>query len=256
MSSVNVVPPESYIGARALGVFPDRTLLVGAWKRVSAAQDVPITYRDSVALLRYGADGRYLDSVGTYAYSETYAERWGRGGQLYLELPLGRKAAVAVHGWHFYLLNDSASAVLMVDTAGSVLRTVPKDGVPAPAPLDDGEIARVRELIASRFPAHLGVRGIADRVPIERQAAPIGWAGKRPLSILRVDALGNTWIMEFGGVRSSSPVWTVLLDDGTVRARLTAGAGMDILDADGEWALVRRWDAHDAEHLELRPVSW
>lgn len=254
--STNITPAEGYLFARAVGVFPDGTILVSASKRMSAARDGPLNFRDTVAVLRYGRDGEYLDSVGAFVGSETYAERWGRGGQIYVELPLGGKAAISVHSWHYYVTNDSASAVLMYDTTGTPARVLPPDGMPPVGPLAQGDLDRIRRRVDSRFPRNIDVGGIGDRVPIDPSAPSIGWAGNRQLSMFRVDRGGNVWVLEFGGVRPEAPVWTVLRPDGSVRARVTAEEELNVLDADGEFVLVHRWDRDDAETVELRRVRW
>jgi len=76
LRSVNIAPVDGYIGARAAGVFPDRSILVEAAVKQNSTRNAPIVYRDTLALLRYDPNGRLVDSIGTYVWEESYAEPW------------------------------------------------------------------------------------------------------------------------------------------------------------------------------------
>lgn len=256
LRSVNIAPVTGYLGAQAVGVFPDGTLLVKSWSKISAATEAPIRYRDTAQLLRYDREGRYLESVGIYFGPETYAERWGRGGQIYLELPLGKKSVVVVEGAYYYITNDAASGILVHDAAGAIVRKVPSNGLRASGPFSQNELARVRRRVADRFPKNMNVGGIAERVPVEPVPPPLGWAGDRPLSMFRIDRDGNVWALEFGGVRADPPVWTVIGADGSIMGRVTAEEELDVLDSDGPVVLVHRWDRNDTETVEVRRIRW
>jgi translation elongation factor P/translation initiation factor 5A len=93
-------------------------------------------------------------------------------------------------------------------------------------------------------------------MPTPSTFPPYGWVGRRQLTLLRVGQDGYVWVLEFGGVRSSQPVWTVFSADGTVRSRIMAEEELDVLYSNNEFAVVHHWDDLDVETIELRQISW
>jgi hypothetical protein len=255
VGSVSLRPPDDYLGIIALGVFPDHSLLVAGQVKENAARTVPILYRDTLALLRYDPQGEYRDSIGLYVWTERYAERWGRAGQVYLDLPLGRKSAIALRGWHYYVIRDDDLSITICDSAGATVDVLRKqDSLPLPIATRE-DVAAVRKMVKARFPRGADIANIADRVPIPSTLPPYGWAGKRALTTLRVDPDNQVWVLEFGGVRGEPPVWTVLGGDGSAKARVTAKEELDILYSDARMAIVHRWDPLDVESIELRRIA-
>jgi hypothetical protein len=256
VGSASLHAPKGYVGVRALGVFPDRTILVHASLRQNAAQGEPIMYRDTFALLRYDFQGRYRDSVGSSVWSEKYAERWGRGGQVYLDLPLGRRSALVVHGWHYYVVDNNDYGIAVHDTTGNKLRVLLPKEHPAQRLTSDNDRAVVRERLASRFPPGLNVRDLINRVPIPSTQPPYGWEGERALPMLTVGLDSSVWVLEFGGLQDERPAWTVLGQDGLTKGQVIAEEELEILAATATLVLVRRWDRFDAESVELRRINW
>jgi hypothetical protein len=256
LGSVNLHDLKGYLGIRALGVFADRSVLVHGGMRQKAAHSVPITYRDTFALLRYDRIGHFHDSVGTSVWNEKYAERWGRGGQIYLDRPLGRRSAIAVRGWEYYVVENNDATIAVYDTGGAPVRVMLDGSSRLPRLASDAEVSVARERLSTRFPKGVDVGDISTRVPIPDTLPPYGWEGNRQLPVLRVGQDGAVWVLEFGGLDAEGPVWTVLRPDGTVKARVAAEEEVEILCSTDDLALVRRWDSLDAESVSLHRILW
>jgi hypothetical protein len=149
----------------------------------------PLVYRDSFALLRYDPRGNYQDSIGWYEWTEKYAEPWGRAGQFYSELPMGRKSAVVVSGWYYYVIQNNGLAIEMYDTAGTKLRElVPVDPQPSvPITQADVDVVLAHRSAAQPRGSPIRLRDFLERIPVPSTFPPYGWEGKRRLTMLRVD---------------------------------------------------------------------
>lgn len=254
--SVTIAPPAGYLSVRAAGILPDRGILADAAVRPQATYGEPIRYRPTLAVVRYDAKGRYRDSLVSYAFHEKYAETWGRGGQIYFDLPFGRRGAIAVHGWHFYVVDNNDAGINEYDTTGTKTRTLWPDLPQAGRPVTEREAAGARRRLKARLPRIGNVADVVDRLPIPDTVPPYGWEGERQLTLLRVGRDGAIWVLEFSGPDTAHPTWIVLRPDGTVKARVTADEELDILYADEEFVLVHRWDELDVETVELRRIGW
>jgi hypothetical protein len=85
---------------------------------------------------------------------------------------------------------------------------------------------------------------------------PYGWAGANRLTMLRTSASGDIWALNYGGVRDSRPTWTVYSPDGRGTRQITSRDIVDVLDENGEVAIVLHWDANDVESIEARRLRW
>jgi hypothetical protein len=254
--TANAAVPRGYTYVRALGVLTDGSVLVFAQPERHTPRTMPSRYRDTLDLLRLAPDGTYRDSIGAAVWTERYVERWGRGGQIFLDVPFGRRSAIAVRGPHYYLMEDDDPRIDVYDTTGTLLRSLGENVGYSAQSASDAQVKWIRRRILAAFPPGVDVGGITDRVPIASTLPPYGWEGKRQLTLLRVDAMNMVWVLETGGIEDEPPVWTVLAPDGSLKARVTADEELDVLYSNATMALVHRWNTLDVERLELRVIDW
>jgi hypothetical protein len=258
LGSVNIIPPETFAHTYPLGVFADRSILVSASTVLAATYSRPATRRNVDALLRYDAQGAFQDSLGSWTGTEVYGEPWGAVGAYMTVLPGGRKSALAVSDRAYYVIEDDGPAIRVFDTVGQAVGELRPNYPPVPVRIAERDKAEFRNRRVAQIPAGvpIDIRGIVDRMPIPDTAPPYGWDGARELSVLRLGADGTVWVLEYGGLLGTHPVWTVFSQDGSVRARVSAPEELDILYSDANVVLVHRWDELDVETVELRAAPW
>jgi hypothetical protein len=258
LGSVNVIPAETFASAQPLGIFADRSILVSASATMAATYSRATTRRTVGALLRYDAQGHYLDSIGSWTGTEVYGEPWGSVGAYMTVLPAGRRSAIAVTGLAYYLIQNDDRTIQTYDTAGIALGGLRPDFPVASVRISEQDKADFRDRRVAQIPAGIpiDIRGIVDRMPIPDTAPPYGWDGRRELSMLRLGKDGTVWALEYGGLLGTVPVWIVFAPDGSVRARISAGEELDLLYADENIVLVHRWDELDVETVEMRSLPW
>lgn len=258
LGSVNVIPPENFALPYPLGVFADRSILVSASATMAATYSRATTRRTVGALLRYDAQGHYLDSIGSWTGTEVYGEPWGSAGAFMTVLPAGRRSAIAVRGSTYYVIENNDSNIQVFDTTGRQLRALSPAFPLVRAPITARDKAEFRNRRVAQIPPNvpIDIRGIVDRMPIPDSAPWYGWDGAHELSMLRAGKDGTLWVLEYGGLLGTVPVWCLFGPDGSVRTRMTAEEQMDLLYADENVVLVHRWDDMDVETIELRELRW
>jgi len=256
VGSVNIVPTEVFASAYPLGIFADGSILVAASATVAATFSRATTRRSTASLLRYDAEGHYLDSIGSWTGTEIYGEPWGSAGHYMTEVPAGRKSALAVDGFDYYVVEDNDHSIQVYDTAGLKVRELRPAFPVAPVAITAQMKAEFRDRRVAQIPSGvpIDIRDIVDRMPIPDTTPPYGWDGPHQLSMLRVSKGGTVWVLEYGGLVGTGPVWIVFAPDGSVRARITAEEHLDLLYAAGDVVLVRRWDDLDVETIEVRAL--
>jgi hypothetical protein len=259
LGSRQIRPAAPYRPGMVQVVFPDGSVLLQTL--VTPVQvTTRMLLRDTFALLRHDAQGQHVDSLGSFIWSERYVESYGRGGGSSVQPPLGRKSGVAVSGWRYYVLENYDATIAVFDSSGTRLQELRPVHMTVPTAVTRSDIAAARAMQTSAMPknAPRQLRDIWERVPAPKTLPTYGWGGKRPLTLLRVDDAGNLWVLEFGGVRTQRPIWSVLRPDGTLKTRVTAERELNVLWSNDSLALVHRWDELDVdvETLELRRLDW
>lgn len=256
LGSVNIRPTAPFAFAQPLGLFPDHSFLVLASTTAVAAPPPGAVYRDTVALLRYGAAGEFVDSIGAYEMTEGYADTFGSSGHVMWELPGGKASALVVSGWHYYVIQNDAPLITSHDTTGATTREF-REPHPSVQTIPEHYLDVLRErLVPPELPFRDRMREIVQRIPFPTDAPPYGWIGSRRLSMLRVADDGSVWALRFGGLPGSLPTWVVFDSAGAVRGHVVADQELDILYCDAQVALVHRWDELDTETVELRRIQW
>jgi len=175
-------------------------------------------------------------------------------GQFYSLLPMGRSSALAVQGWHYYVVENDDPVVVVHDTTGAIVRELRVEVSAEARRVTPSDIDNIRDRYNARYPPELDVREIIDRMPIPSIGPHFGWQGERPLTMLRVAEDGGLWVLEFGGLRNTQPVWIALNPDGSLGSRFTAEEELDVLYLDSQIAIVRRWGRFDVELVESRRI--
>lgn len=257
IGSRQIRPAAPYRPGMVQGVFPDGSVLLQ-----TLVTPVQVTsrmlLRDTFALLRLDPQAQHVDSVGAFVWSERYVESYGRDGGSTVEPPLGKRSGAAVSGWWYSVLENDDATIAVYDSGGTKLHEIRPAHLTASVPVTRADVAAARAMRIAAIPADAPrqLRDIWDRAPAPSTFPTYGWGGKRPLTLLRADETGNLWVLEFGGVRSERPIWTVLRPDGTLKARVTAERELNVLWSNDSLALVHRWDELDVETLELRRFDW
>lgn len=256
-TSVAITLPDSSSQAIALGVFEDGSLLIGAIKRGSRPP-IPTARRETLALYRSDSAGHPQDSLTAFLNREMFVEPFGRAGQLSSPLVFGRQGAVAVGRNRYYLIENDIAAIesgLGNHDATDTLRVPPFQGYGREAVTPE-HIAIARERFVQDETPELPLGPVFDKMPIPDSFPPFGWAGEAPATTLRVHSDGSVWVMRFGGVRTTTPVWAVFDSTGKFRGNVAGPYEMDVLDSSGERVLVLTRSDLGEEFVDVREVHW
>lgn len=239
--SVQINLVEGYTVVSLTGIFADGSLLVAAYAR---GENVPFlgVRRRRTILLRYDAGGMYVDSLGTYEGVETWVGPMPRGGQAIAQLPFGRRSTAEASGSEYYVLENNDYGIAVFDQSGRKVRELwPLEETQTA--VSDNHVRAVRGLYKS---------DAFDQMPIPDKFPPYGWNGLRRLELVHVSAVGDLWVLN----GDDQPAWTVFTNGGTVRGKVRAFEGVDVLDADDDIAVVLHWDELDVESVEVRRIRW
>jgi hypothetical protein len=251
VGSVRIDPVEGYTNLGLAGVFADGSLLVGAFTVDDGRYEG--LYRRTVVLLRYDAEGTYLDSLGAYEDSDHYAESASTYGYMTLA-PFGRRAISLPSGGHYYVLENNDYRIGVFDQNGTKVRELRPAEEPR-VPVSPEHLEAIRRYYASfwsKVPDAVApkIRDVFDRIPKPDTFPPYGWHGGARVEIARVSSVGDLWVLNGDDL----PGWTVFTEEGTVRGHVRAFEELDVLDADDDIAVVLCWDELDVETVEVRRI--
>jgi hypothetical protein len=238
----------------AFGVFADRSILVATYAPTEGLPQQG-TFREKVVLLRYGEDGTFQDSLGTYSGTDDYVEPWGRGGQRTARLPFGRQTIVTVFGNRYVVAENDGPDMPMFDETGSRLGVFSSPLSPERLAVEPSDVATARERFARFDTPERKLGETFDRMPLPDTFPIYGWSGAQRLKLMRSVAAGEIWIINFGGVRDSRPRWSVFDTTGTYRGDVIAPEEVELLDATADVAAVLHWDDTDVETVQLRSIQ-
>lgn len=250
--SLSIRIPGNYSILVPVGVFDDGSVLVEA-RRFPVPHRKPETRRDVATLFRVNSKGD-ADSVGTYKLSERYAEPFGKAGELTTSATFGRQSGAVVASSSFYVVQND-SAVIERHTMDGELQSVLR-----PATASSFQNVRVTaadiRVARRRFIEKGNSPGLFERIPVPETFPAFGWAGSHPLALVRAHSDGTIWVVHFGGVRDSQPMWTVFnVADGSQR-EVSAPSEMDVLDSAANRVLILRYNEDDEEIVETRRIRW
>ena len=238
LRSVQIRPAEGYSDAALEAVLADGCLLVAAYP----LGDGPYTgfYRRTEILLRYDAEGSYMDSLLVYQAAESFEKTHPDGGQTMGRVPFGKRTAAEAYGTQFYLIENNDFTIEVFDQSGGKLREMrASNDVQAPVSAEHARAKRMRHSPRVR-----------DELPMPDSFPPYGWHGLTTLGLAHVSSVGDLWVLN----GEDLPAWTVFTEDGTERGHVRALEVLDVLDADDEIALVLHRDDLDVETVQVRRI--
>lgn len=251
--TITIPRSEGFASSMALGVFGDGAILIaGVPRRERVAAGKLIQSR--VLLMRLDSLGRFADSLGWLAGTETFVEPFGRAGEMVTKLVFGREVGIAVGGQRYAVVANEDYGLIGYDEAGRELgRTIPTEQR-LRTPVTPADIRAARQRFVSKALGGIDLGGVFDRMPIPDSFPPYGWAGEHSMPMLQATSSGELWVLHFGGVRESRQKWSVFRADGTFLYDVVGPGGMRVLDVADGMALVLTWDADGTEQVELRRV--
>lgn len=250
--SLSIKVPGNYSILAPIGVFDDGSVLVEA-RRFPVPHRKPETRRDVATLFRVDSKGE-ADSVGTYKLSERYAEAFGKAGELTTSATFGRQSGVVVASSSFYVVQNDSAVIEQYAANGklqSLLRPATASSLQG-VRVTGGDVRAAR----TRFTEKGNSPSLFDRIPTPKVFPVFGWAGSHLLHLVRAHSDGTVWVVHFGGVRDSHPVWTVFnVMDGS-QHEVSAPSEMDVLDSSADRVLILRYNENDEEIVETRRLDW
>ena len=249
--STTIEPIEPYNIMSFMGLFPDGSSLVGLHRfDVNARAREPTIRRAVYVLARYDANGAFEDSLGSFVTSESYVEPFGRAGEQMTSAIFGRVGAVEVLGSRHYVMDDVDHAIDIFDRGGKPHGALAPDPPPEPVRVTQADV----ELAKSRGSEFFRNALDEGRMQVPEYFPPYGWSGRRPLAALRATGAGAIWVLDYGGVRDSTPTWTVYSPEGTQVMRVSAPDEVSVLAVDGDIAAIPAWDEFDVQTVEVRRI--
>jgi hypothetical protein len=217
------------------------------------------SYRDTVALVRYGPDGVARDTVGRFPGVEMTQTPLTFGGQTVSTpspVPLGRQTVVGVGEDRVFVAMNLGWEVEVRSPAGTLERLI---RLPSPAvPITEAEIAIHRKEQIALLEATPQMRAVPPaikdqfltRVNNAKYPATLPFiAGLFPVSD------GTLWVEEVTRPGAERRRFAIFDREGALQGRVTAPPGFRVLTAYPD-ALIGVWkDADDVEHVRIHPVT-
>ena len=242
----------SFALASVRGFFPDASSLatLGSFNFTRRAHE-PTVRRDRFPLVRYTADGRFLDSLGSVLGGARYVEPYGRVGERSGSALFGAPSGFRVLGSRYFVMDNIDYDIAAFDTAGNRTHTLSPIPSPTRVRVTPEHVERARSSGSDFLQDALD----AGSMPIPEFLPPYGWFGERSLSTMTVTTNPDAiWALQAGGVLSANPTWIVFSPDGAELMRIEAPEPMNVLAWDGEIAVVLVWNALDVPTVQLRRI--
>jgi hypothetical protein len=203
--------------------------------------------RDTVPLLRYGADGRLADTIGVYPGDEKHVLVSGAGFNV-RTLPYGRRLRIALGGERLYLTTGDKSEVVALTPAGARVMVSRERRPPAPVTDTDRSAHRQRQL-----------RDLSpDKAEVERKRLDqLPFPGTMaPYAQLLLDRSGFLWMRRTAtDAPDQAQEWVVLAPDGRTVASVTTPAGLEVLDIGADALVGVAGDEMDVEQVQRYALS-
>jgi hypothetical protein len=163
---------------------------------------------------------------------------------------------VAVSGNRYFVTEDDSPFISIFDTAGTKLGVLRPPLMPDRKVVRESDVRIARRRFVRFETPQVKLGQVFDRMPLPDTFPYYGWAGEHRLKLMKAMASGEIWVLNFGGVRDTRPVWSVYTPRGTFKGQVVAPEEIEILDASSDTAVALHWDELDVESVELRPLFW
>lgn len=238
----------------AIGMFEDGSVLVEETAPRSPVGE-PSVSRGEHMLWRISWGGSQRTFLDTYKGTEVFVEPRPGGGGRTTPLPFGRPSSVAVHGEVAYVVENDRDAIRRLHLEGEELDPMR----PTPRIVREAVDQETLRLARQHFVEREGLGGDRgarfDAMPVPDSLPYYGWEGFPRPRVMRAASTGRTWVLRHGGLLPDVLRWLVFDENGQqVREVASPHQHLDLLDSDGEFALVRRWSDLGEEFVELRRI--
>ena len=240
--------------SRPLGIADDGSLFAikGAVTRFARPEGV---VRDSLILLRAVPQQPLWDSIGTYSGNEMLYQRAGNSFRVTLPL-FPRQTDIFVQGDRFYVAENHAYNIRKYRLDGQLEMIVRRNVQPVPV---REEHVRALLTIALERESDPETRRVQERALRETLPQTLPTLGPRSTewgppvtSAIRIDAIGNLWVLEYRVPGSDRlPRWSVFDSGGILLGDVEYPVGFVPLDIGRDYVLGMWRDADDVEHVQL-----
>ena len=240
--------------SRPLGIADDGSLFAikGAVTRFARPEGV---VRDSLILLRAVPQQPLWDSIGTYSGNEMLYQRAGNSFRVTLPL-FPRQTDIFVQGDRFYVAENHAYNIRKYRLDGQLEMIVRRNVQPVPV---REEHVRALLTIALERESDPETRRVQERALRETLPQTLPTLGPRSTewgppvtSAIRIDAIGNLWVLEYRVPGSDRlPRWSVFDSGGILLGDVEYPVGFVPLDIGSDYVLGVWRNADDVEHVQL-----
>ncbi|HEX9094463.1 MAG TPA: hypothetical protein VF902_10845, partial [Coriobacteriia bacterium] len=198
--------------------------------------------RDTMALLVFDSAGAFRDSIGRFPGPEWYVRSQGNSAMA-SSLPFGRTTEVAVAGDRFYAGHTAQYEITGYTARGTREEIIRLAWTPVPVTSDD--VARLKaERLANTDAGY--------RQSVERVFQDIPFPSTFPaFASLRIDPLGNLWVLDVARPGDERRRWVVFGPDGLALGPVETPPGLTVRQIGRDYVLGTWRDELDVEHVRL-----
>lgn len=203
--------------------------------------------RDLVLVRLEPGSAEIVDTVGSFAGSESYMQIDQAGGQIrsiqiMTSLPFRKTTTTVVRGDEVFVGTQDAPEVRVYGVDGE-LRRIVRTGAPSPPVTEEMREAWTDRRVATMPPERQAdARAASMALPAGETVPPYG--------ALAVDRIGRLWVQDYAGL-VDAPAWTVYDTGGAQVGRVVLPAGFRPFDIGEDWVLGRETDELEVEHVRL-----
>jgi hypothetical protein len=221
-------------------------------------QDRKGSYRDSITIIRYAADGAVQDTVGRFPGPEMQQMTLTFGTQSVntpQEAPLGRQTVSAARGGNFYLSLNNAWEIEVRALDGTLKRLIRTPTTPKP--ITPADIEAYRGVRQEQMEAVPQIRNLPDQIKkqvlsqMEKATYPATFAY---FSRLLIDSEGNLWAQEVTPPADKAQSFAVIDSNGRFLGRVVMPTDFTPTQIESD-AVYGVWkDADDLQHVRAYPL--
>ena len=231
--------------------FRARTLCGDGSFLLGTRRDGPVIYgarRDSLLYHRFDRDGAFVDSVGRFPRSETYAVRGGSDGpamRIFLfNLPFGRRTSDGPYGDGFFFASSMTYEIGIYSSAGELRRLVRRDTPNRKVTEEDVERLRTDWLEGARDEEDLRFTlETLEEMPIPSEMPAYNGA--------LADLEGNLWVRDYQAAGTTVSTWSVFDSVGVWLGTVEIPPDLRVRQIGPDYILGTWRDDLDVEHVRL-----
>ncbi|NIM49980.1 MAG: hypothetical protein GTN78_22390 [Gemmatimonadales bacterium] len=259
--SIPFEPSPGMVYPAPIGMFEDGTFPVkrGLW--MLGGSGPSRIERPQEDVFRYAADGKASGKLGSFPSIEFYVGPTGStrpsGDRVIAQNPrqFGRYTSYSVYRDRFYVADNATYEIKAYSPGGQLRSIVRKHHQHLDVTQEDLDLDLERRLRYMRDEVR---RSRVERVFRERPKVSTMPAFGSPAMMaeaVRVDQVGNLWVLEYSRPSDHRLRWTVFDPDGRLLGTLQLPAGLRLLDIGDDCVLGLWRDELDVEHVRLYELS-